>query len=214
MDLLNETEVNTECPQLRPFDLDDDDDELDEEEGGDEDSDEGEGDDLAVIDDTQFEVKKKRAGNYSEVEDCLLVRAWAQVGLDAVTGTDQTGKRYWQRIEDAYCRLKPRSSTLGYRSFRSLQGRWDVIKPACARWSAAMDQIRNDPPSSIVESDYVSSHISWLEVVIVLFFIYHVLCFCRRNMPTCDTKTWPGPTKEAFHLSIALHCSKTLTSGS
>ena len=80
MDLLNETEVNTDGPQLGPFDLDDDDDEQDEEEGGDEDSDEEEGDDLAepVIDDTQSEVKKKRDGNYNEVEDCLLVRAWAQ----------------------------------------------------------------------------------------------------------------------------------------
>ena len=94
MDLLNETEVNTDGPQLGPFDLDDDDDEQDEEEGGDEDSDEEEGDDLAVIDDIQSEVKKKHAGNYSEVKDCLLVRAWAQVGLDAVTGTDQIDKHY------------------------------------------------------------------------------------------------------------------------
>ena len=94
MDLLNETEVNIDGPQLRPFDLDDDDDEQDEEEGGDEDNNEEEGDDQAVIDDIQSEVKKKRAGNYSEVEDYLLVRAWAQVGLDAVIGTDQIGKRY------------------------------------------------------------------------------------------------------------------------
>ena len=170
MDLLNETEVNVEAPQLGAFDLDDDDEFADEEED----------DDMAEIDEGVFEanqsgVKKKRAGNYSEVKDCLLVRAWAQVGLDAVTGTDQTGKRYWPRIEDAYCKLKPRTSTLGYRSFRSLQGRWDVIKPACARWSAAMDQIRNDPPSGIVESDYVSMHFTLIVVVIVLCF-FTILC--------------------------------------
>ncbi|KAE8770058.1 putative methionyl-tRNA synthetase [Hordeum vulgare] len=38
--------------------------------------------------------------------------------------------------------------------YRSLQGRWDLMKPACARWSAAMDQVRDAPPSGTVESDY------------------------------------------------------------
>jgi hypothetical protein len=28
-----------------------------------------------------------------------------KVGLDAASGTDQTGKRYWQRIEDRFCQL-------------------------------------------------------------------------------------------------------------
>jgi hypothetical protein len=39
-------------------------------------------------------------------------------------------------------------------SYRSLQGRWELLKPACARWSAAMDQVRSQPPSGCVESDY------------------------------------------------------------
>ena len=38
-----------------------------------------------------------------------------------------------------------------------------------------MDQIRNDPPSGIVESDYVSMHLSLLVLVIVLFF-FTILC--------------------------------------
>jgi hypothetical protein len=88
-----------------------------------------------------------------------LVKAWSQVGLDAVTGTDQTGKRYWQRIEDMYCKLKPKTATLRARSYRSLQGRWDLMKPACARWSAAMDQVRDQPTSGCLESDYVSTNI-------------------------------------------------------
>ncbi|XBJ23406.1 hypothetical protein VPH35_001570 [Triticum aestivum] len=81
-----------------------------------------------------------RTANYTEVEDVLLVKAWSQVGVDAVTDTDQTGKRYWQRIEDMYCNLKPKTATLRARSYISLQGRWELMKPACARWSAAMDQ--------------------------------------------------------------------------
>ncbi|KAE8795741.1 putative methionyl-tRNA synthetase [Hordeum vulgare] len=31
---------------------------------------------------------------------------------------------------------------------------WELMKLACARWSAAMDQVRDAPPSGTVESDY------------------------------------------------------------
>ena len=85
-----------------------------------------------------------------------LVRAWGRVGMDACTGTDQTGKRYWQRIEDLYHQLKPRTKSLADRSYRSLEGRWNSIKPACSRWSAAMDQVADNPPSGSVPEDYVS----------------------------------------------------------
>ena len=150
MDLLNENEVNIE-DSVDPFYdvVDDADEELGDEKGD---------DDVTEIDEGVFEAegKKKRSSNYTEVEDVTLICAWARVGLDAVTDTDQTGKRYWQRIEDQYCKLKPRTSKLGARSYRSLQGRWDMIKPCCARWSAAMDQVMSQPPSGMVESDYVS----------------------------------------------------------
>ncbi|KAE8774325.1 Lactation elevated protein 1 [Hordeum vulgare] len=41
-------------------------------------------------------------------------------------------------------------------TFRSLQGRWGVIKPTRRHWAACLEQVRNAPPSAIVESDYVS----------------------------------------------------------
>jgi hypothetical protein len=138
------------APPLKPYELDSDD-SVDEEED----------DEVTEIEETVFEAnqgegRKKRSSNYTELEDAMLVRAWSRVGLDAVTSTNQTGKRYWQRIEDQYCKLKPPSSTLGERTYRSLQGRWDFINPACSRWTAALDQVRSQPPSSMVESDYVS----------------------------------------------------------
>jgi hypothetical protein len=42
----------------------------------------------------------KRTANYTKVEDKALIRAWDSVTLDGVTGTDQTGKRYWQQNND------------------------------------------------------------------------------------------------------------------
>ncbi|CAM0952131.1 unnamed protein product [Alopecurus aequalis] len=149
MGLLNDAEVNLGAPPLDWYGFDDDEDE----EVGDEE--EGEGDeDVAEIEEGVFAAggaKPVRSLNYTEIEDIMLVRAWSQVGLDAGTGT---GKRYWQRIEDSYCKLKTKIGSLISRLFRSLQGRWELIKPACAHWSAAMDQVRTTPPSGCVESDY------------------------------------------------------------
>ncbi|CAM0948118.1 unnamed protein product [Alopecurus aequalis] len=152
MDLLEDAEVDLGAPPLKPFGFGDD---LEEE--GDEEEEGEDEEELAEIGEEAFAAVEKpgvRSGNYSEDEDILLVRAWASVGLDASTGTDQTGKRYWQRIEDVYCKIKPKTGGFGARSYRSLQGRWELMKPHCARWSAAMDQVMDAPPSGTVESDY------------------------------------------------------------
>ncbi|KAE8798595.1 putative methionyl-tRNA synthetase [Hordeum vulgare] len=148
MDLLQDAEVDLGAPPLEPFGEEVEEDE--EDEGDDE-------EEVAEIGEEAFTAASRphaRSTNYTEAEDILLVRAWASVGMDATTDTDQTGKRYWHRIEDNYCRIKPKNSGFISRSYRSLQGRWDLMKPACARWSAAMDQVRDAPPSGTVESDY------------------------------------------------------------
>ncbi|XBJ07064.1 hypothetical protein VPH35_012640 [Triticum aestivum] len=150
MDLLENAEVDLGALPLDPFRVGDDLEEDEEDEGDDE-------EEVAEIGEEAFTAASRphaRSTNYTEAEDILLVHAWAAVGMDASTGTDQTGKRYWQRIEDTYCRIKPKNSGFISRTYRSLQGRWELMKPACARWSAAMDQVRDAPPSGTVESDY------------------------------------------------------------
>ena len=74
------------------------------------------------------EVKRPRAVNYTVVEDEALIKAWESISLDSIHGTDQTRKRYWQRVEDKFFQLMPRNGTTVPRTFRSLQGRWDAIK--------------------------------------------------------------------------------------
>jgi hypothetical protein len=171
MGLLNDAEVNIGAPPLKPFDFEDDDLEEEEEE------EEGE-EEVAEIGGEAFAAAAARppimrATNYSEAEDILLVRAWAAVGMDASTGTDQTGKRYWQRIEDTYCKLKPKTGGFAARTFRSLQGRWELMKPACARWSAAMTQVIDSPPSGSVESDYVSAHLFSMSMLLFTMCVYY-----------------------------------------
>lgn len=97
--------------------------------------------------------KKKRQLNYTDVEDIALLNAWEKVSLDPVIGNDQTGSNYWQRIEDLFHRFMPQPSN---RTLRSLQGRYDVIKKCCSRWSGCLEQVRNAPPSGCTIDDYVS----------------------------------------------------------
>lgn len=116
-----------------------------------------------LLDAAPAKNKSIRTANYSELEDAALINAWESVSIDAVTGTDQTGKRYWQRIEDAFFHAMPRNATTAQRSYRSLQGRWDVIKNAVSRWSGCLEQVRNAPPSGTNIDDWVSwSLTSWL----------------------------------------------------
>ncbi|KAK1604113.1 hypothetical protein QYE76_027786 [Lolium multiflorum] len=101
-----------------------------EDDGGDkgEEADEGEedgGDEGVVEVEADGNRKKRRANNYAEIEDATLCRALAAVGMDVVFDTDQTGKRYWQRIEDKFHKLMPRVCNPVDRTYRSLQGRWD-----------------------------------------------------------------------------------------
>ena len=119
-------------------------------------------DDLAEIEAGAFENSQAKAGksqrskNYTILEDQALIKAWSAVSLDACTGTSQTAKRYWQRIEDQYFRIMKNYPNKTPRTFRSLQGRWENIKPMCSRWAACLEQVRNAPPSGTVESGYVS----------------------------------------------------------
>uniref|UniRef100_A0ACD5WU55 Uncharacterized protein n=2 Tax=Avena sativa TaxID=4498 RepID=A0ACD5WU55_AVESA len=40
------------------------------------------------------------------------------------------------------------------RSLRSLQGRYEVIKQSCSRWSGCLEEVRNAPPSGCTTDDY------------------------------------------------------------
>ena len=99
------------------------------------------------------EIKRPRAVNYTVVEDEALIKAWENISLDSIHG--QTGKRYWQRVEDKFFQLMPRNGTTVPRTFRSLQGHWDAIKMACSRWSGCLEQVHNAPPSGTNEADWV-----------------------------------------------------------
>ena len=100
--------------------------------------------------------KSQRSKNYTILEDQVLINAWSAVSLDACTGTSQTAKIYWQRIEDQYFRIMAKHPNRTPHTFRSLQGSWENIKPMCSCWAACLEQVHNAPLNGTVESDYVS----------------------------------------------------------
>ena len=190
-----------------------------EEEGDDEEEEGDDEEDVTEIEEEAFAAVVRpavRSTNYTDAEDVLLVRAWASVGMYAGIGTNQSGKLYWQRIEDAYLKMKPKNSRFISRTYRSLQGRWELMKPACSRWSAAMDQVMDAPPSGTVESDYVSSYLFSSSMLLFGSYVC-LLCYwwvCRRQLPALGIRRWPLPRANHSHLSMFGQFFKHMTSGS
>ncbi|KAE8813616.1 Galactoside 2-alpha-L-fucosyltransferase [Hordeum vulgare] len=96
----------------------------------------------------------KRKKGYTQLEDEVLIRLWKVVSLDAIHGTDQTGKRFWQRIEDKFFRLMPNNVDKTPGTYRSLQGRWDVIRRLAGgvdSWSKSTMLLQVEPMKPIGE---------------------------------------------------------------
>ena len=95
MNLLDTNAADIDQVPFEPFDYN-------ETEGGVDDH--GCVDELEEIEAEAFEqsqeksAKSIRSKNYMILEDQALIKAWSVVSLDACTVTNQTAKRYWQRI--------------------------------------------------------------------------------------------------------------------
>jgi len=66
-----------------------------------------------------------RTKNFSSKEDILLVLAWLNVGMDAISGVDQSQGTYWRRIHEYFHANKSFEST---RTEVSLINRWSTIQ--------------------------------------------------------------------------------------
>ncbi|KAE8785740.1 putative galacturonosyltransferase 14 [Hordeum vulgare] len=128
MNMLDTNAVDIDQASFEPFNYNETDGGVD---------DHGAADELEEIEAEAFEQsqakggKSQRSKNYTILRDQALIQAWSAVSLDACTGVSQTAKRYWQRIEDQYFRIMKKYPNRTARTFRSLQGRWENIKPMC-----------------------------------------------------------------------------------
>jgi hypothetical protein len=170
VDLLNANEVDI---SLEPLDSYNDGEDMEED---DEEGEDGE-DEYEEIEEEVFDLcepKRKRTANYTKIKDTCLVRAWSQVTVDAVTGSYQTGKHYWQHIKDKFFKFMPRIASTVTCSYQSLQGQWDAVKASCSRCSGALEQVQNAPPSGATIDDYV------IKLCILLIDHCEMHCDCMR----------------------------------
>ncbi|XP_044403347.1 glutathione S-transferase T3 [Triticum aestivum] len=89
--------------------------------------------------------------NWSTVEDLVLIQAWANTSLDAVTGTDQNSSTYWGRISDHYDAHKKPSWP--ERGSNGLTCRYNVISALTSKFCACIQQILNRNCSGMTLSD-------------------------------------------------------------
>ena len=82
--------------------------------------------------------KSQRTKNFSVKEDKLLVSAWLNMSKDAITGNEQQGGAFWQRILQY---LKLHGGNHEERSQSAIKSRWTDIKAKCSKFFGFHSQI-------------------------------------------------------------------------
>ena len=96
--------------------------------------------------------KSQRTKNFSVEEDKLIVSAWLNTSKDAITGNEQQGGVFWQRILQ-YLELHG-----GYQeecSQSSIKSRWTDINAKCNKFVGFYSQIESLRQSGHTEQNNV-----------------------------------------------------------
>lgn len=95
----------------------------------------------------------RRGGNYSESEDVAIARAYINVSLDPVIGTDQKEAKYYERIWHVYKEKKPEDAIT--RPLTSVQTRVKTMVKECVRFAACYRSIVAMRKSGFTEDDNI-----------------------------------------------------------
>ena len=82
--------------------------------------------------------KSQRTKNFSVEEDKLIVSAWLNASKDAITGNEQQGGAFWQRILQY---LKLHGGNNEERSQSSIKSCWTDINAKCSKFVGFHSQI-------------------------------------------------------------------------
>lgn len=108
-----------------------------------------------------------RGANFTQKEDEALCHAWRSVGIDPITGNEQSTNTYWERIHDHF----EKHSRL-IRSQISLQHRFQTINTDCSKWSGCLAQVDRLNPSGTSAIDKVCMSSTWF----ILFSYWFLFC--------------------------------------
>ncbi|CAN6286915.1 unnamed protein product [Urochloa humidicola] len=93
---------------------------------------------------------QKRAKNFNEDEDKLLVSAWLNISTDPVQGTNQTKGSFWTRVYNYYHSNKEFTSE---RSQSSLLHRWKGILVSVNKFCGCVNRIEGRNQSGVTFQD-------------------------------------------------------------
>ena len=96
--------------------------------------------------------KSQRTKNFSVEEDKLIVSAWLNTSKDAITGNEQQGGAFWQRILQY---LKLHGGNHEERSQSSIKSRWIDINAKCSKFVGFYSQIERLRQSGHTEQNNV-----------------------------------------------------------
>ena len=96
--------------------------------------------------------KSQRTKNFSVEEDKLIVSAWLNTSKDAITGNEQQGGAFWQRILQYF---ELHGGNHGECSQSSIKSRWSDINTKCSKFVGFHSQIESLRQSGHTEQNNV-----------------------------------------------------------
>ncbi|XP_052173307.1 glutathione S-transferase T3-like [Diospyros lotus] len=107
----------------------------------------------SVQDEVVLKVRKsQRTKNFSQEEDKLIVSAWLNTSKDAITGNEQQGGAFWNRILKY---LELHGGNQEERSQASFKNRWTDINAKCVKFVGFYSQIERLRQSGHTEQNNV-----------------------------------------------------------
>ncbi|KAL4562402.1 hypothetical protein LXL04_034605 [Taraxacum kok-saghyz] len=80
----------------------------------------------------------RKAGHWNEDEEETLMKAWIGISTDAKTGTDQSGKAFFQRVHERFCTLMGNPY---HRSYDASNSKWRDMKKAITDFVGAFNKL-------------------------------------------------------------------------
>ena len=97
-------------------------------------------------------TKGKRGSDFTVEEDKLLVAAWLNTSVDAISSNEQTQNTFRQKVWEYFMQYNTSGTT---RTVISLLSRWGTISEKTNKFAGCMAQINALHQSGITEEDKV-----------------------------------------------------------
>uniref|UniRef100_A0A7N2QZ59 No apical meristem-associated C-terminal domain-containing protein n=1 Tax=Quercus lobata TaxID=97700 RepID=A0A7N2QZ59_QUELO len=149
-------------------------------------------------------TKGKRGSNFTVEEDKLLVAAWLNTSVDAISSNEQTQNTFRQKVWEYFMQYNTSGTT---RTVISLLSRWGTISEKTNKFAGCMAQINALHQSGITEEDkIINAKALYLEKYKKPFLLDHCWLMLKDQPKFADpnnarSRSYVPPTSEAISIS-------------